>query len=229
MISIAETYESAKRAEMNATTAAERDSVQTWISELIWREFYVHTLYHFPAVLKRAFQDKRRSIHWRIAPDDLLAWQKGQTGYPIVDACMLQLEALGWMHNRGRMIVASFLVKDLLINWQEGEAWFMQNLVDGDPAANNGGWQWTAGVGLDAAPYFRIFNPVLQSKKFDPQAHFIRQWIPELTAVPNSYIHAPWLMPVEIQKECGCRIGIHYPAPIVDHQLAKKRVLLAFQ
>ena len=133
------------------------------------------------------------------------------------------------MHNRGRMIAASFLVKDLLINWQEGEKWFMQQLVDGDPAANNGGWQWTAGVGTDAAPYFRIFNPILQSQKFDPQGNFIRTWVPELADVPEKFIHTPWLMPSDMQSACHCIIGKDYPEPIVDHQQAKKRTLAAFK
>ena len=148
----------------------------------------------FLLFLKTAFYPKKRNIPWRNAPQELAAWQSGQTGYPVVDACMRQLMETGWMHNRGRMIAASFLVKDLLINWQEGEKWFMKHLVDGDPAANNGGWQWTAGVGTDAAPYFRIFNPILQSQKFDPQGGYIRTWVPELADVPEKFIHTPWLM-----------------------------------
>ncbi len=142
---------------------------------------------------------------------------------------MRQLRTMGWMHNRGRMIVASFLVKDLLINWQEGEAWFMRHLVDGDPAANNGGWQWTAGVGTDAAPYFRIFNPILQSKKFDPDGHFIRRWLPELEKVPVDYIHEPWLLPVDLQHKTGFKPGRDYPLPIVDHAQVKERTLRAYQ
>jgi deoxyribodipyrimidine photo-lyase len=142
---------------------------------------------------------------------------------------MRQLNKTGWMHNRGRMIVASFLTKDLLHNWQLGEGYFRQQLVDGDPAANNGGWQWTAGVGTDAAPYFRIFNPILQSKKFDPQGNFIRQWIPELSKVPQQYIHEPWTIPQDVQQQFGCVIGKHYPDPIVDHAIVKERVMQAFQ
>jgi deoxyribodipyrimidine photo-lyase len=142
-----------------------------------------------------------------------------------VDAAMRQLQQTGWMHNRARMIVASFLTKDLLIDWRWGEAWFMQHLVDGDPAANNGGWQWTAGTGTDAAPYFRIFNPISQSQKFDPHGKFIRHWLPELENVPDEFIHNPWKMPYEIQKGCACQIGKDYPNPIIDHSWARQRAL----
>ncbi len=218
---------SARRA-FGAARAATGAGRETWINELIWREFYQAILYEFPYVLKQAFNPAMRNIPWRDAPSDLHAWQQGQTGYPIVDASMRQLAATGWMHNRGRMISASFLVKDLLINWQEGERWFMQHLVDGDPASNNGGWQWAAGTGTDAAPYFRIFNPILQSQKFDPQGAFIRRWVPELQAVPDAYIHTPWLMPQPMQQALGLRIGTHYPAPIVEHASVKERTLTAY-
>jgi deoxyribodipyrimidine photo-lyase len=201
----------------------------TWMNELIWREFYMNILFHFPNVLREAFHPKLRKIAWRSDPAGLRSWQQGLTGIPVVDACMRQLLELGWMHNRGRMIAASFLVKDLLINWQEGETWFMQQLVDGDPAANNGGWQWTAGVGTDAAPYFRILNPVSQSKKCDPKGRFIRQWLPEMANVPLAYIHEPWLMPSDVQAAAGCRIGKDYPAPIVNHLFAKERVLKTYK
>jgi len=142
---------------------------------------------------------------------------------------MRQLNETGWMHNRGRMIVASFLTKDLLHNWQLGEQYFMQQLIDGDPAANNGGWQWTAGVGTDAAPYFRIFNPILQSKKFDPQGNFIRIWLPELKHVPVQYLHEPWTMPEDLQRTSRSIIGKQYPAPIVEHAIVKERVMHAFR
>jgi deoxyribodipyrimidine photo-lyase len=142
---------------------------------------------------------------------------------------MRQLRDTGWLHNRARMIVASFLVKDLLVDWRWGEQWFMQHLVDGDPAANNGGWQWTAGTGTDAAPYFRIFNPVLQSKKHDPDGAFIRRWVPELRDVPSQYIHEPWRMPQEVQQKSGCVIGKDYVAPIVDHAEMRERALDMFR
>lgn len=229
LISIQQVFAAARNALQNATDSQSRRSIETWINELIWREFYINILYHNPFVLNTAYYPNKRHIPWRNAPEELTAWQTGQTGYPIVDACMRQLLSIGWMHNRGRMIVASFLVKDLLINWQDGEKWFMQHLVDGDPAANNGGWQWSAGVGTDAAPYFRIFNPVLQSQKFDPQGNFIRSRVPELAKVPDRYIHSPWLMPDEIQVECNCVIGKNYPAPIVDHQKVKERTIAAFK
>ena len=156
------------------------------------------------------------------------AWQQGHSGYPVVDAAMRQLAQTGWMHNRSRMIVASFLTKDLLIDWRWGERWFMQHLLDGDPAANNGGWQWAAGTGTDAAPYFRIFNPILQSKKHDPHGAHIRRWLPELDHVPDAFIHEPWKMPSEVQAQANCRIGKDYPAPIVDHSIARLRALEAY-
>lgn len=212
-----------------APTASARQSAEAWLNELIWREFYQSILYHFPAVLHQAFRPALRHIQWGNEPALFQAWCAGATGYPVVDAAMRQLAATGWMHNRARMIVASFLVKHLLINWQWGERWFMEQLVDGDPAANNGGWQWTAGVGTDAAPYFRVFNPVLQGQKFDPHGTFVRQWLPTLNAVPDKFIHAPWEMPSTLQNTIGCVIGQHYPAPIVQHALARARVLAAYQ
>lgn len=201
----------------------------TWLNELIWREFYLSILFHFPHVRSGPFQRKFEHIPWRDSPADLQAWKSGLTGYPIVDAGMRQLAATGWMHNRARMITASFLTKDLLINWQEGERWFMDQLVDGDPAANNGGWQWSAGTGTDAAPYFRIFNPVLQSRKFDPLGNYIRSWVPELSSLPDRDIHEPWVLSAADQRKYGVVIGRTYPAPIVDHALAKERTLAAYR
>jgi len=229
LISIQTVYQGALNALQTAQTTEEKKGVETWINELIWREFYISILYHFPNVIKEAFYVHRWHIPWRNNASELKAWQQGLTGYPIVDACMRQLNQTGWMHNRGRMIVASFLTKDLLHNWQEGERYFMQKLVDGDPAANNGGWQWTAGVGTDAAPYFRIFNPILQSKKFDSQGVFIRKWLPELKDVPKAYLHEPWTMPADVQEQSHCIIGKDYPQPIVDRSIVKDRVLNAFQ
>lgn len=233
MLSPRQALAAALAAGQSAQTAEARKGVETWISELIWREFYVSILYHFPFVLKTAFNPALRTIPWRDTAKeafaDLQVWKDGLTGYPAVDASMRQLRETGWMHNRGRMIVASFLAKDLLINWQEGERWFMGNLVDGDPAANNGGWQWTAGVGTDAAPYFRVFNPVLQGKKFDPSGAFIRRWLPELKQAPDEWIHTPWEMPLAVQRECGFRPGKDYPLPVVDHAFARQRALEAYR
>ena len=213
---------------MVAALAAGNAGADVWLSELIWREFYTAILYHFPQVAQSSFRAQYDAVPWQNDHRDFAAWQAGRTGYPVVDAAMRQLLATGWMHNRARMIVASFLVKDLLIDWRWGEAWFMQNLIDGDPAANNGGWQWTAGVGTDAAPYFRIFNPITQGQKFDPDGHFIRRWLPELANVPDNQIHTPWQMSVAEQEQSGCRIGRDYPAPIIDHSFARQRTLDAY-
>ncbi len=207
----------------------ERQGADVWLNELIWREFYISILANFPHVSRRSFRPQFDRIAWVNDPVSFDAWCQGKSGYPIVDAAMRQLRQTGWMHNRSRMIAASFLVKHLLIDWRWGERYFMQQLIDGDPAANNGGWQWVAGTGTDAAPYFRIFNPILQSKKFDPSADYIRRWLPELSAVPLKYIHEPWRMPAPIQRQSGCRLGIEYPAPIVDHAAARERALAAYR
>ena len=212
-----------------ATDAAGRRGAEVWLNELIWREFNASILYRFPGVLRAAFRPELRSIPWDNNPELFAAWREGRSGYPIVDAAMRQLVQTGWMHNRARMIVASFLVKDLLIDWRWGERFFMQHLVDGDPASNNGGWQWTAGVGTDAAPYFRIFNPVLQGEKFDPHGDFVRRWLPELAHVPMAFIHKPWMMTPLDQRRAGCVLGQDYPAPIVDHAAARERTLAAYQ
>lgn len=219
----------ARAAHAAAPDETTRKGADTWLNELIWREFYIGVLYHFPHVLRQEFNPTLRNIPWRTAPADLAAWQQGLTGFPVVDACMRQLATTGWMHNRGRMIVASFLVKDLLLDWRLGEAWFMRHLVDGDPAANNGGWQWTAGTGTDAAPYFRIFNPVTQGEKFDPHGSFIRRYVPELARVPDKFIHTPWLMSPVDQRLTGCVLGEHYPRPMVDRSEARQRTLKAYQ
>ncbi len=202
-----------------------RSAAETWLNQLIWREFYVSILYHFPHVRRESFRPYLRALAWRNDEDEFLAWSKGRTGYPVVDAAMRQLVATGWMPNRARMVVASFLTKDLLIDWRWGERFFMQHLVDGDPAANNGGWQWTAGTGTDAAPYFRIFNPVTQGKKFDPYGVHVRRWVPELERVPDRFIHEPWRMSFDEQRAAGCLIGRDYPAPIVDHGQAREMAL----
>jgi deoxyribodipyrimidine photo-lyase len=229
MISAREAVVTAHKAIASAADAQAKTSAEAWLTELIWREFYCAILYHFPEVLQRAFRPKLRHIAWADDKSAFAMWCEGRTGYPVVDSAMRQLAETGWMHNRARMITASFLVKDLLIDWRWGEHWFMQHLVDGDPAANNGGWQWTAGVGTDAAPYFRVFNPIVQSQKFDPHGDFARAWLPELSRVPDEYIHEPWKMPADVQRQAHCVIGIDYPTPIVDHAFARQRVLAAYR
>jgi deoxyribodipyrimidine photo-lyase len=186
--------------------------------QVCWREFYHHHLARNPDVAHLAFQASLRGIAWEGSDDELAAWRAGETGFPIVDAGMRQLATTGWMHNRVRMIVASFLVKDLLIDWRRGESAFMQELVDGDPANNNGGWQWTAGTGTDAAPYFRVLNPTRQGQRFDPDGAYVRRFVPELAGVPDAHIHEPWRLSDEDQRGAGCRIGRDYPAPRVDHR-----------
>ncbi|HDS1150018.1 TPA: deoxyribodipyrimidine photo-lyase [Pluralibacter gergoviae] len=195
-----------------------------WLSELIWREFYRHLMTYHPELCKhRPFIGWTDGVKWSDNKSHLEAWQRGRTGYPIVDAAMRQLAETGWMHNRLRMIVASFLVKDLLIDWREGERWFMSQLIDGDLAANNGGWQWAASTGTDAAPYFRIFNPTTQGERFDKAGNFIRRWLPALEEVPEKSIHAPWAW----ADKAGVRLD--YPRPIVDHGEARKATLAAYE
>jgi len=229
LISPREAFAKAQVARIQAKGDQKRSEISTWMDELVWREFYTAILYHFPRVMDGPFREDYKDIRWRYAPEDLQAWQAGQTGFPIVDACMRQLLNTGWMHNRGRMIVASFLTKDLLINWQEGESWFMANLVDGDPAANNGGWQWSAGTGTDAAPYFRIFNPVLQGQKHEPDGEYIARWVPELSELPVKYRHEPWKMSQEEGKSRNFKLGKDYPQRIVDHKFARQRTLDAYK
>jgi len=195
-----------------------------WLNELIWREFYRHLLVAWPQLCKhKPFIAWTDGVYWQQNDEALLAWQQGRTGYPIVDAAMRQLNHTGWMHNRLRMITASFLVKDLLIDWRAGEQYFMSQLLDGDLAANNGGWQWAASTGTDSAPYFRIFNPTTQGERFDNKGHFIREWLPELAAVPDADIHQPhrWA------QQQGIRLD--YPLPIVDHKSARLQTLAAYQ
>jgi deoxyribodipyrimidine photo-lyase len=195
-----------------------------WLNELVWRDFYRHLMMAYPAVSKHScFKTHMNHLLWRQDEDNFLNWCKGKTGYPIIDAAMRCLNQTGWMHNRLRMIVASFLTKDLQIDWRRGEQYFMQQLIDGDFASNNGGWQWAAGTGADAAPYFRIFNPTRQGEKFDKQGEFIKLWVEELKDVPEQYIHKPqvWFKLQNIQSS--------YPQPVVDHNLACKQTLLRYQ
>jgi deoxyribodipyrimidine photo-lyase len=200
----------------------ENEGQQTWLDELLWREFYQHILYDYPRVSQhQPFKISTQYIEWRSAPEDLTAWQQGQTGIPIVDAGMRQLLATGWMHNRVRMITAMFLCKNLLIDWRLGEQWFMQHLIDGDLAANNGGWQWCASTGTDAVPYFRIFNPVSQSQKFDADGDYIRQWVPELAHLDSKSIHEPYA------KNPSLKLA--YPRPIVDLKSSRLRAIAAFK
>ena len=229
MLSARQAAQAAIQAQALAQNETERQGADTWLNELIWREFYAAILYHFPQVRRMAFRAALRRIPWRNERAEFEAWREGRTGYPVVDAAMRQMNATGWMHNRARMIAASFLVKDLLIDWRWGERYFMQTLLDGDPASNNGGWQWTAGTGTDAAPYFRVFNPILQGRKFDPDGAYVRRWVPELANVPDKYIHAPWEIPTEVQQAASCRVGVDYPLPIVDHKQARTWVLAAYR
>jgi deoxyribodipyrimidine photo-lyase len=209
-------------------SAAQTEQAETWLSELIWRDFYFMILDHHPQVTERSFKPAYDAIQWKSWPEGFTAWCEGQTGYPLVDAAMHQLNHSGWMHNRLRMVVASFLTKDLGIDWRLGERYFADHLNDFDLSANNGGWQWASSSGCDAQPYFRIFNPVTQSERFDPEGKFIRRYLPALKDVPKKYIHSPWLMERNEQESLGCVIGKDYPAPIVDHAQARAETLARY-
>ena len=200
-----------------------------FLRQVGWREFGHHLLYHFPHTTDKPLQEKFAAFPWVKSEANLKAWQQGKTGYPIVDAGMRQLWQTGWMHNRLRMIVGSFLVKDLLISWQEGARWFWDTLVDADLANNTLGWQWVGGCGADAAPYFRIFNPMTQSEKFDKDGKYIKKWVPELSSLPAKWIHKPWEAPLEVLKACNIELGVDYPAPLIDHSTAREEALKAFE
>ncbi len=204
---------------------------QVFLAEIGWREFAHHLLYHFPHTVERPMREEFAGFSW--AEDaggvKLGAWQRGETGYPIVDAGMRQLWKTGWMHNRVRMIVASFLVKHLRLPWTAGAAWFWDTLVDADLANNTLGWQWSAGCGADASPYFRIFAPVLQGQKFDARGEYVRRWVPELARMPDKFVQAPWTAPADVLKEAGVELGKDYPRPIVEHARARKEALAAFE
>jgi len=202
-----------------AGTTGQKASCDAFLNELIWREFYAQVLHNFPHVTRGAFRPEYDALEWSNCEEHFKAWREGYTGYPIVDAAMRCLNATGWMHNRLRMIVSMFLTKDLLIHWQWGERYFMKQLVDGDMAANNGGWQWSSGTGTDAAPYFRIFNPTSQAEKCDPQGAFVRRWIPEFAQMPDEFIHEPWREPLMAGK---------YPPRIVLHEEQRPKALEMF-
>ncbi|CAN5628850.1 deoxyribodipyrimidine photo-lyase [soil metagenome] len=207
--------------------AAMRDAADVFLSEIGWREFAYHVLHHFPDTPTAPLKTKYEAFPWEDDAPGLDAWQRGATGFPIVDAGMRQLWRIGWMHNRVRMIVASFLTKDQLIPWQRGTEWFWDTLVDADLANNTLGWQWSAGCGADAQPFFRIFNPVSQGEKFDPHGRYVRHWCPELAALPDRWIHRPWEAPESILKSAGVELGVTYPRPVVDHSEARRRALEA--
>jgi deoxyribodipyrimidine photo-lyase len=212
-----------------ALKARRGGSAEKFRKELVWREFSYHLLFHNPDLHRRNFRNEFDALPWRDDEKGLLAWQRGRTGYPIVDAGMRELWKTGWMHNRVRMIAASFLVKHLLVDWRLGERWFWDTLVDADCANNPASWQWVAGSGADAAPYFRIFNPILQGEKFDPDGDYVRHYVPELARLPNQYIHKPWEAPPSVLEESGVRLGRSYPLPVVNHLNARERALLVYE
>ena len=222
-----------RRVAHGALGATERDArlrahAAKFVEELRWRDFFSHVLWHFPHVERGAFRAELGALRWRGSDAEFAAWCDGRTGYPIVDAGMRELLATGFMHNRVRMIVASFLAKDLLLDWRRGERWFMTQLVDGDLASNNGGWQWAAGTGTDAAPYFRIFNPVAQGERFDPAGAYVRRWCPELARVPQAFVHRPWEAPPLALAGAGVTLGEHWPFPIVDHAERREAALAMY-
>jgi deoxyribodipyrimidine photo-lyase len=208
---------------------AERPGAEPYLRQLAWREFAWHLLVKHPETTHEPFQREFLNFPWRRNARRLRAWQKGQTGVPFVDAAMRQLWTTGWMHNRARLVAASFLVKHLLIPWQQGAAWFLDTLVDADLANNTMGWQWVAGCGVDAAPYFRIFNPVTQGERFDPDGTYVRRWVPELAGLPTEWIQKPWEAPPLVLAAAGVQLGTTYPRPMVDHAEARQAALGAFE
>ena len=227
-ISPAQVWHAVRKVQLAAGGKLDR-AAEKFLKEVLWREFSYHLLTHWPSLPAEPFRPEFRSFPWREDLGGLKAWQRGLTGYPIVDAGMRELWTTGIMHNRVRMITASFLVKDLLIPWQEGERWFWDTLVDADIGSNAASWQWVAGCGADAAPYFRIFNPVLQGEKFDPQGAYVRKWVPELARLPDEFIHRPWEAPRLVLAAADVELGRNYPNPIVDHGKARDAALAAFQ
>ncbi len=219
LLSPTEVLERAGRSAADAAFAA----------EIAWRDFYAHTLYRRPELLSQPLRPGLERLRYERSGPPFDAWKAGQTGYPVVDAAMRQLRQTGWMSNRARMITAAFLVKDLGVDWRDGARYFMNHLVDGDPASNSGGWQWSASTGSDAQPFFRVFNPVLQGEKFDPDGAFVRNWLPELAAYPGRLIHAPWTASASEQAAWGCVVGLDYPPPIVDHAAAREAAIQRFR
>lgn len=215
--------------ELKEANIKNKDDLHHYQSELGWREFSYYLLFHWPTLPKIPFQKKFEKFKWLEDNQGLLSWQKGETGYPIIDAGMRQLWQTGFMHNRVRMIVASFLVKNQLIDWRQGQNWFWDTLFDADLASNSASWQWVAGSGADAAPYFRIFNPLLQSEKFDPDGEYIIKYVPELSSLPNKYRHKPWLAPKDVLDESQFSLGEDYPRPILDLKFTRDRALLALK
>ncbi|MEM8616023.1 MAG: deoxyribodipyrimidine photo-lyase [Pseudomonadota bacterium] len=211
-----------------ASGEADHDSAMVFLSEICWRDFAYVLLFHNPEIARENFKRDFDLLPWRTDEEALRAWQRGQTGYPIVDAGMRQLYETGWMHNRVRMIVASFLTKHLLIHWREGEDWFWGCLVDADPASNGASWQWTAGSGADAAPYFRVFNPITQGEKFDESGDYVRRWCPELKDLPRKYLYQPWEADAVTLHKAGVKLGETYPEPIVSHKEGRQRALDAY-
>ena len=205
------------------------EGAAAWLSEITWRDFYFQFLWHHPRAARESFRPEYANLDWPNDPALWDAWREARTGYPVIDAAMNQLHATGFMHNRLRMIVASFLCKDLLVDWRRGERHFAAHLNDYDLAANNGGWQWAASTGCDAQPYFRIFNPVAQSERFDAEGAFIRRFLPALARVPAKYVHAPWTMPAAVQAASGCVIGRDYPPPVVDHSAQREKALALYK
>jgi deoxyribodipyrimidine photo-lyase len=202
---------------------------RAFVRQVAWRDFYGHLMAAKPDMATRVIDRRFETMAWRNDADEIEAWKTGQTGFPTVDAAMRRLVAEGQMHNRARLVAASFLVKDLLVDWRIGERFFRHHLIDGDIAQNAGTWQWVAGTGTDAAPYFRVFNPVTQSKRFDPEGRHLRRWIPELGGVPNDMVHSPWESgPLELIGH-GVELGLDYPEPIVDHAMARQRAITAYE
>ena len=228
-IGIREAFRTAKVKLDKIKTEKEAKEIETWINELLWREFYYHITFHNPQLTYQSFKKEYDDLKWNYDENEFCKWCEGKTGYPVVDAGMRQLNTEGWMHNRIRMIVAMFLTKDLFIDWRLGEKYFAERLIDMDFSSNNGGWQWSASTGVDAQPYFRIFNPYLQSKKFDPNGEYIKKYVPELSSLPVEFVHEPQIMNSAEQEKYKVTIGKDYPYPMTDHKAAKDIAIRNFK